>query len=37
MAQSNVDEGPEVAPTRADLDTARVFGERVAHCALRWN
>jgi multimeric flavodoxin WrbA len=37
MAQSNVDEGPEVAPTRADLDTARVFGERVARCALRWN
>ena len=36
MAQSNVDEGADVAPTRADLDTARAFGERVARCALRW-
>lgn len=37
MAQSDIDVGPNVAPTSADLDTARAFGERVARCALRWN
>jgi len=37
MAQSNVDAGPDVAPTKADLDTAHAFGAHVAACALRWN
>ena len=36
MAQSNIDEGPDVAPTAADLETARKLGERVAVCAKRW-
>lgn len=36
MAQSNVDEGPDVAPTKADLETAGKLGERVAECAKRW-
>ena len=36
MAQSDVDAGPDVAPTAADLSTARAFGEHVARCALRW-
>ena len=36
MAQSNVDEGPDVAPARADLETAAKLGERVANCAKRW-
>jgi multimeric flavodoxin WrbA len=36
MAQSNVDEGPDVAPTQPDLDTASTLGERVAKCAKRW-
>ena len=36
MAQSNIDEGPDVAPTAADLETARKLGERVAECAKRW-
>lgn len=37
MAQSNVDEGPDVVPTKADLDTARALGRRVAECAARWS
>ena len=37
MAQSNVDAGPDVAPTAADLETARRLGERVAVCAKRWS
>lgn len=37
MAQSNVDVGPDVAPTEADLETARKLGARVAACANRWN
>jgi multimeric flavodoxin WrbA len=37
MAQSNVDEGPDVAPIGSDLNTARAFGERVARCSLHWN
>ncbi|WP_439101333.1 flavodoxin family protein [Congregibacter sp.] len=37
MAQSAVDAGPEVGPTKADLDTARAFGAHVATCAQRWN
>ena len=36
MAQSNVDEGPDKAPIKSDLETARKLGERVAHCAKRW-
>lgn len=36
MAQSNVDVGPDAAPPEADLKTARLLGERVAHCAKRW-
>jgi NAD(P)H dehydrogenase (quinone) len=36
MAQSNIDEGPDVAPPKSDLSTARLLGERVARCALRW-
>ncbi|MEJ2257253.1 MAG: flavodoxin family protein [Woeseiaceae bacterium] len=36
MAQSNVDEGPDVAPPEADLETAAKLGERVAKCARRW-
>ena len=37
MAQSNIDVGPDVAPTAADLETARKLGERVAVCAKRWS
>ena len=29
-------EGPDVAPTKADLETAAKLGERVAICAKRW-
>ena len=36
MAQSNVDQGPDVAPTSSDLATAKKLGERVAACAKRW-
>jgi NAD(P)H dehydrogenase (quinone) len=36
MAQSNVDAAADVAPTSADLATAREFGAHVARCALRW-
>jgi NAD(P)H dehydrogenase (quinone) len=35
-AQSNIDQGPDLCPPRADLNTAEVLGERVAKCALRW-
>ena len=37
MAQSAVDAGPDVGPTRADLETANAFGAHVAGCAKRWN
>ena len=37
MAQSDVDAGPDVAPPKADLDTARALGERVAKCTLNWS
>ena len=37
MAQSNIDQGPEVVPPEADLETARRLGERVAVCTKRWN
>jgi NAD(P)H dehydrogenase (quinone) len=36
MAQSDIDVGPDVAPTASDLETARKLGERVALCAKRW-
>jgi NAD(P)H dehydrogenase (quinone) len=36
MAQSNIDEGPEVAPPPSDLQTAKLLGARVAECARRW-
>lgn len=36
MAQSNIDQGPEVVPPEADLETARRLGERVAVCTKRW-
>ena len=36
MAQSNIDEGPDVAPPESDLRTAGLLGERVAQCARRW-
>ena len=35
-AQSNVDEGPDVAPPEADLETARRLGARVAEAALQF-
>jgi hypothetical protein len=37
MAQSNIDQGPEVVPPKTDLDTAHRLGQRVAYCTLRWN
>ena len=36
MAQSNVDEGPEVAPPKSDRETAFQLGRRVAEAARRW-
>lgn len=36
MAQSNVDEGADVAPPKPDLETAKALGMRVANCAKRW-
>jgi multimeric flavodoxin WrbA len=36
MAQSDVDAGADVAPTKSDLATARRFGAYVARCAKRW-
>lgn len=35
MAQSNSDQGPDVAPTEADLKTAEHLGKRVAETAQR--
>jgi NAD(P)H dehydrogenase (quinone) len=37
MAQSNVDEGPEVAPLESDLRTASHLGRRVAEIAARFH
>ncbi len=37
MSQSNLDEGPDVVPTTADLETARRLGRRVGECAKRWS
>ncbi len=36
MAQSNADEGPDVAPPQCDRDTAQALGARVAAAAKRW-
>jgi NAD(P)H dehydrogenase (quinone) len=36
MAQSNVDEGPDVAPIKSDLETATRFGAHIAECTKRW-
>ena len=36
MSQSNLDQGPEVAPSTADLETARRLGRRVGECTKRW-
>lgn len=36
MAQSNIDEGPDVAPPGSDLATAEQLGRRVAEAARRW-
>lgn len=36
MAQSNADQGAELAPPQSDRDTARHLGRRVARAAQRW-
>jgi NAD(P)H dehydrogenase (quinone) len=36
MAQSNVDEGPDVAPPKSDRETAFQLGRRVAEASRRW-
>lgn len=36
MAQSNADQGPDVAPPASDRETARLLGERVATIAARF-
>jgi multimeric flavodoxin WrbA len=36
MAQSNMDQGPDVAPPKSDRDTAFHLGRRVAEAAHRW-
>lgn len=36
MAQSNADQGPDLAPPPADRRTAEHLGRRVAEAALRW-
>lgn len=36
MAQSNIDQGPDVVPPDSDLETARKLGQRVGECTLRW-
>ena len=35
-AQSNTDQGPDVAPPEADLATARHLGQRVAEATLQF-
>ena len=37
LAQSPADASAEEAPPRGDLETAKVFGARVAQTAARWN
>ena len=36
MAQSFVDAAPDIAPPPADIETARLFGARVAEAAVQW-
>lgn len=36
MAQSNVDQGADVAPLSSDKETARLYGIRIAEAAKRW-
>jgi multimeric flavodoxin WrbA len=36
MAQSNVDQGPDLAPPTADRDTAEHYGRRIAEVARIW-
>lgn len=36
-AQSNVDQGPDLAPPDADLETSSRLGQRVAEASLRWD
>ncbi len=36
MAQSNIDQGPDLAPPESDRKTAEHLGRRVAEAALRW-
>lgn len=36
MTQANADQGAEVAPPKADRDTAEQFGQRIAEIAGRW-
>lgn len=36
MAQSNADQGPDVAPPASDRKTAELFGVRIAETAKRW-
>jgi NAD(P)H dehydrogenase (quinone) len=36
MAQSNADQGPDLAPPQADRKTAEVFGARLAEITERW-
>ena len=37
LAQSPADASPEEAPPRGDLETAKMFGARIAQVAARWN
>jgi len=37
MAQSNADEGPDVAPHRADREAAERYGQRIAEVARHWS
>jgi multimeric flavodoxin WrbA len=37
MAQSNIDQGPDLAPPKSDRETAFQLGRRVAEAARRWN
>jgi len=36
MAQSNADQGPELAPPASDIRTAELLGQRVAYAARQW-
>ncbi|MDE1244193.1 flavodoxin family protein [Vibrio aestuarianus] len=36
MAQSNADQSADIVPPKADLETAKALGERVALAVLRW-